>query len=149
MIRSTKMVVGLALLVGLDWVMTGKGYADDSRDLASDTWVATDGLGRRLPRAEDVGPPRPQKYVGVFYFLWLGQAGDRGPFDISEILARDPAAIRDPKSPLWGPELAPHHWGESIFGFQQTGEWSDFTVNGDAAPNDRYSYRARFRTAAP
>ncbi|HEX2971726.1 MAG TPA: hypothetical protein VHP11_05305, partial [Tepidisphaeraceae bacterium] len=30
-------------------------------------------------------------------------------------------------------------------GIQQTGDWSDFTVNGDAAPNDRFNYRARWR----
>ena len=23
------------------------------------------------------------------------------------------------------------------------GDWSDFTLNGDAAPNDRFSYRAK------
>ncbi len=117
MIGTSRIVVGLALVVGLDLVANGKAYADDPRDLASDTWVATDGLGRRLPLAEDSGPPRPGKYVGVFYFLWLGQSGDAGPFDISKILARDPAAIRDPKRPLWGPDLVPHHWGESIFGY--------------------------------
>jgi len=32
---------------------------------------------------------------------------------------------------------------------QQTGEWSDFTLNGDAAPNDRYNYRALFQASAP
>jgi hypothetical protein len=32
-------------------------------------------------------------------------------------------------------------WADNI---QQTGEWSDFTLNGDAAPNDRYNYRAKF-----
>ena len=36
-------------------------------------------------------------------------------------------------------------WCDSI---QQTGDWSDFTLNGDAAPNDRYNYRARFLTPA-
>ena len=66
-------------------------------------------------RLRPVGPPRPDKYVGVFYFLWLGQAGDLGPFDVSRILVQDPTAIRNPKSPLWGPDLYPHHWGESIF----------------------------------
>jgi hypothetical protein len=93
------------------------GYADEPRDIRSDTWVATDALGRSLPVAEDVGPPRAKKFVGVFYFLWLGESGDLGPFDISKILARDPAAIRNPRSPLWGPDLVPHHWGESIFGY--------------------------------
>jgi hypothetical protein len=37
-------------------------------------------------------------------------------------------------------------WADNI---QQTGDWSDFTINGDAAPNDRYNYRAIFRTVAP
>ena len=37
-------------------------------------------------------------------------------------------------------------WADNI---QQTGDWSDFTVNGDAAPNDRYNYRAILQTAAP
>jgi len=30
-------------------------------------------------------------------------------------------------------------WADNI---QQTGEWSDFTLNGDAAPNDRFNFRA-------
>ena len=30
-------------------------------------------------------------------------------------------------------------WADNI---QQTGEASDFTLNGDAAPNDRFNYRA-------
>jgi len=32
-------------------------------------------------------------------------------------------------------------WCDNIL---QTGDWSDFTINGDAAPNDRYNYRAIF-----
>jgi hypothetical protein len=32
-------------------------------------------------------------------------------------------------------------WADHI---EQSGDWSDFTLNGDAAPNDRYNYRARF-----
>jgi hypothetical protein len=33
-------------------------------------------------------------------------------------------------------------WADNL---QQTGEWSDFTLNGDAAPNDRFNYRARLQ----
>ncbi len=33
-------------------------------------------------------------------------------------------------------------WADNI---QQTGDWSDLTLNGDAAPNDRFNYRALFR----
>jgi hypothetical protein len=107
----------LVTSAGLALALIGNGYAGEPRDLRSDTWVATDALGRSLPMAEEVGPPRAQKYVGVFYFLWLGQAGDLGPFDVTKVLAKDPTAIRNPSSPLWGPELSPHHWGESIFGY--------------------------------
>lgn len=88
-----------------------------SWDTRSDTWAATDALGRSLPTREQVGSPRTNKVVGLFYFLWLGQHGNAGPFDISKILAADPAAMQKPDSPLWGPLHVPHHWGESIFGY--------------------------------
>ena len=35
-------------------------------------WSASDGLGRVLPTAAETGPPRPGKYVGLFYYLWHG-----------------------------------------------------------------------------
>jgi hypothetical protein len=37
------------------------------------------------------------------------------------------------------PAAVEFKWADNI---QQTGEWSDFTLNGDAAPNDRFNYRA-------
>ncbi|MES2658072.1 MAG: hypothetical protein V4689_05610 [Verrucomicrobiota bacterium] len=92
------------------------------RDTFSDTWVATDALGRSLPSQAQVGPPRADKCVGIFYFLWLGRHGDAGPFDISKILAADPQAMGKPDSPLWGPLHAPHHWGESVFGYYVSDE---------------------------
>ena len=98
----------------------GANTNPNSWDVASDTWVATDALGRSLPTSEQVGLPRPEKFVGVFYFLWLGRHGTAGPFDISKILARDLTAIHHPDSPLWGPLYAPHHWGESIFGYYRS-----------------------------
>jgi hypothetical protein len=87
-----------------------------SWDTFSDTWVASDGLGRVLPSHAEVGPPRANRTVGIFYFLWLGRHGDAGPFDISQILTSEPRAMTRPDSPLWGPLHVPHHWGESIFG---------------------------------
>ncbi|MEK7675328.1 MAG: hypothetical protein AAB676_05795 [Verrucomicrobiota bacterium] len=86
-------------------------------DTFSDAWVATDALGRSVPTPAEVGPPRPGKYAGIFYFLWLGQHGEQGPFDITKILAADADTMLKPDSPLWGPLHAPHHWGESIFGY--------------------------------
>jgi len=81
------------------------------RDLYSDTWVAVDALGRTLPGRDECGPPRKDKYVGMFYFLWLGGHGTGGPYDITKLLAENPA---DPK---YGPKGAFHHWGESELGY--------------------------------
>lgn len=89
-------------------------------DVVSDTWVATDGLGRVVPTHEQVGPPRPDRTVGIFYFLWHGAHVQGGPYDIAKILAEDPRAMEKSDSPLWGPMHAPHHWGQSIFGYYLT-----------------------------
>jgi len=91
-----------------------------SWDTFSDTWVATDALGRRVPTSEDVGQPRHDRSVGIFYFLWHGAHVGGGPYDVTKILAADPQAMAKRDSPLWGPMHAPHHWGESIFGYYLT-----------------------------
>ena len=111
-----KSFLPIALAVALTASPRSIRAFDDVGDLQSDTWTATDALGRTLPGFADVGPPRQGKTVGIFYFLWLGRSGDLGPFDVSRILAQDPSAMSKPASPLWGPMFSPHHWGESIFG---------------------------------
>ena len=85
-------------------------------------WPATDGLGRSLPVSTVVGPPRTDRFVGIFYFLWHNQRGGKsphwdGPYDVSKILSRDPAALRNSDSPLWGPIGMYHYWGEPIYGY--------------------------------
>ncbi len=91
-------------------VLLGGAAESAPRDLMSDTWVATDALGRELPGYEVCGPVRENRTVGLFYFLWLGQHGTRGPFDITELLRADS------KNPAWGPPGAFHHWGQSELG---------------------------------
>jgi len=82
-------------------------------------WPAMDGLGRVLPESQEVGPPRKDRYVGIFYFLWLGQHGrkDVGPFDVSRILGEDPNALATPTSPPWGPAGTMHFWAEPLYGY--------------------------------
>jgi len=82
------------------------------RDLYSDTWVATDALGRKLPGFETCGAPKSNKFVGMFYWTWHhGNHG--GPHDVTKILAE---AENTGKPPKWGPP-GTHHWGEPELGY--------------------------------
>ncbi len=104
----------------------------------SDTWVATDALNRTVKPASEYGEYRPEKKVGIFYFLWMGAHGydtHRGdapgegvfvpteqdknsPYDISRLL-RD-----NPQHPQYGPIHAFHHWGEPYLGYYVSNdEW--------------------------
>ena len=85
-------------------------------------WPATDELNRELPLQAEVGKPHGDRFVGIFYFLWLNERGNKsphwaGPYDVSRILAKDPDAIRKPDSPLWGPIGMSHYWGEPLYGY--------------------------------
>jgi len=94
-------------------------YQSDDRpwEVQSDTWAATDALDRKVADFDTAGPVRPDKQIGIFYFLWLGQHGAAGPHDITRILEAHPDAMQTPTSPPWGALHAPHHWGESLFGY--------------------------------
>lgn len=85
-------------------------------------WPATDALGRRLPLAPEVGGPKADRFVGLFYFLWQSTEVRRGtpdgqPYDVSKILAQDPEALKKPDSPLWGPIGVYHYWAEPLVGY--------------------------------
>jgi len=85
------------------------------RDKQSDTWAATDGLGRTLPDSRQCGPPRPGKTVGVFYFLWLGYH-DLEVHDITQLLKENP------DDPQYGPPGMFHWWGEPHLGYYRSGD---------------------------
>jgi hypothetical protein len=108
--------LGIALGAGIS------ASAQTPLDTGRDRWVATDALGRTLPTFAQTGPPRPNRFVGMFYFLWLGEHGSAGPYDITKILAKDPDAMQKPDSPLWGGLGVPHHWGESVFGYYRSND---------------------------
>lgn len=81
-----------------------------SGDLQADKWVATDALGRQTPPYVDC-PIRPNKTVGIFYFLWHGYHGTTGPYDISKLLGKDP------EHPEYGDRWVYHWWGEPEAGY--------------------------------
>lgn len=118
-LHASTWVVLLALLA--DTVVADRPPATKS-SRAGVSWPATDALGRKLPSPDEVGPPRSDRFVGIFYFLWLNERNNKsphheGPYDVAKILARDPDALSKPDSPLWGPVGRMHYWGEPLYGY--------------------------------
>jgi hypothetical protein len=80
-------------------------------DLQADTWVATDGAGRKLPGFAECGPPKQDRWVGMFYWTWHRPVS-AGPNDNTKLLASATnGTIR------WPENGAPHHWGEPELGY--------------------------------
>lgn len=86
---------------------------------STDHWRATDGLGRELPGYGDTGPKREGKYVGVFYYVWVGYHGDT-VYDITKILADNPDSPLDNSD--YGPHGAFHFWGEPEYGYYDSND---------------------------
>jgi len=105
-----------------------RGEDVSCRDIYSDTWAATDALGRHMPGYDEVGPVKDdqRRIVGIFYITWHSDAlaGIKNPYsaDVTKILAADPAARLDSKHPLWTEGM--YHWGEPEAGyFLSKDEW--------------------------
>ena len=118
--RRLRMIRCSLSILALIWLIGGGLSAAGAVDTLSDTWVATDGLGRKIPAFPELPAPRADRAVGIFYFLWHGAHIQGGPFDVTKILAADPNAMQKSDSLLRGPLHAPHHWGESLFGYYRT-----------------------------
>jgi len=113
-----------SLATALSFLIPREGVAQDSpvNDIFSDTWVATDALGRTLPNAEEL-PGVQQRYVGVFYFLKSSPTSapkkkakmSDAIYDIDKIIAANPGTHHQ-KLP-YGPKKAYHWWGEPEAGY--------------------------------
>jgi hypothetical protein len=88
-------------------------------------WPATDALGRELPLTAEVGPPKKDRFVGIFYLPWTGDEFSYGPYDISKILADQPDMQTTPTFRHTGPkEWHYAYWGEPLFGYYKlTDPW--------------------------
>ena len=102
-----------------DSLLSGTNYY---RDLYSDTWVASDALGRLMPSAEEEGPVKNDKrrVVSIFYITWHTQdhyTNFKAPYsaDVTNILNAEPAARLDAKHKLWSE--GSFHWGEPETGY--------------------------------
>ena len=109
-------------------------------DLMTDTWVATDALGRTMPGYEEVGPVKndQRRIVGIFYITWHTQGLKNLPQpyegDVTKVLEKDPSARMIADHPNW--KLGSYHWGEPENGyFLSQDEWvirKDMSMLADA-----------------
>ena len=78
---------------------------------------ATDALGRTLPSYAEVGGPKPNRWVGLFYWQWHGP--DRwGPdYNVTEFLKTHPGFRDFQAHPQGGPDDPTWYWAEPLFGY--------------------------------
>lgn len=80
--------------------------------------IATDAVGRTLPGYEQVGAPKKDKFVGLFYWTWhTQQSKNNPPFNVTEYLSRNPKALDDYSDPIWPKRNSPWFWSEPLFGY--------------------------------
>ena len=77
-------------------------------------WTATDALGRALPVAEEAGPPRDDRYIGVFYWLWHGYTRTNPIRDVTQTLKANPT------SPTW--YYQDYFWGQPEAGYYHSSD---------------------------
>ena len=119
-IVQSRRLAAISLLVGT----TTFGQTPPSVINPGTPWPASDALGRTLPAASEIKPPRANRTVGIFYFLTHGRGRTSLPHDIAKILAQDPDVLSKPDSPLWGPEPASYYWGQPLYGYyNSTDPW--------------------------
>ncbi len=80
---------------------------------------AVDDLGRSLFDASQVGVigDNGEHYVGMFYFLWHGEHGDPGIFDLEKIRQTGGEAALNANSGLYGAIGAFHWCAEPLYGY--------------------------------
>ena len=100
------------------------------RDLYSDTWVATDAIGRTMPTNTETGDVKNDKrrVVGIFYITWHTQNihSWKAPYsaDVTKILEQDPEARKDTNHKLWQNDAYHYHYAEPEMGyFLSQDEW--------------------------
>ena len=92
--------------------------AEDSllvtHEVMPDTWVFTDGLGRVSLTNAEVGDPREDKTVAMFYWTWHLSRGT--PLNVTEFIKKYPEAIHDYDHAAWPADVA-YYWNESVYGY--------------------------------
>ncbi len=84
-------------------------------------YAGTDDLNRSLYTSEEVGAygnSDTERYVGLFYFLWLGEHGDSGIYNMQKII--DEVGVEAAGSLAcgkYGPLYSMHFFAEPLYGY--------------------------------
>ena len=90
-----------------------------THEVMPDTWVFTDGLGRVSLTNKEVGDPKADKTLAMFYWTWHVSGGSKNrPVNVQELSEKYPEAMRDFDHPLWT-ELGntANFWNTPIYGY--------------------------------
>jgi len=87
----------------------------------SDSWAATDALGRKVRAFEDAGTKKKDKYVAIFYWTWHIYDLPKGSKvnNNTEILRACPEALKSFDHPAWS-NPGRYYWEEPLFGYYKT-----------------------------
>lgn len=89
--------------------------------LQAQPFTGADDLGRVLPSHHEVGAPRSDRHVGMFYFLWQGDKGSptsERRWDLSEMFEDTPEIFPVFDHPEWGGGYGRYYfWGKPIYGY--------------------------------
>lgn len=92
-----------------------------THEVMPDTWVFTDGLGRTSLTNAEVGNPRDDRTLAMFYWTWhVSQGAALKPFNNQEFLNQHPEALNDYNHPGWPTGGVQHFWNQPIYGYYKT-----------------------------
>ena len=111
------------LLLSFVIVLPPVAVQPQNRWVNSDQWSATDGLGRKLPEEAEVGAPKKDKFIAIFYWTWH-QGDDDTTYqvkNITEIVRKYPEAMKDYHHPAWGDKQPGFFfWEQPLLGYYKT-----------------------------
>jgi len=89
--------------------------------VSSDSWAATDALGRTLRTYKDAGAKKKDKYVAMFYWTWHIYDLPKGSKvnNNTQILRAYPEALKSFDHPAWS-NPGRNYWEEPLFGYYKT-----------------------------
>ena len=93
-----------------------------THEVMPDTWVFTDGLGRVSLTNAEVGDPREDKTVSMFFWTWHN--GRPTVINVNDAAEKYPEAVRDFNHPVWTPSNFQGSWNEPIYGhYESSDQW--------------------------